>query len=453
MLPLSAAHSSAPWETLAPASFAVRGRMLPLSAARSSAPSEVSVPVGVCRRMLPLSAACSSALPAMSVSGSFAVRGRMLPLSAARSSAPSEVSVPVGVCRRMLPLSAACSSAEPARAGSNEGAFTVAEILAVIEHDRGVASETSFQSLGFARALRDAGLGASVTAVVIGAEADALAETLGAYGATTVLQIHHSELSDYAPEAWGDVLNSLIDQRSPIAVVAAGTDRGNEVLAHVAAVADLPFACNVTEIREAGAAHVDLTRVRWGGSLLEQSKVISSVYVFSSALHAFSGDPSAGDVDTVATPEVVDVELGDTAARTRIVDRVTLAAGITLTTAQVVVSGGRGVGSADGFTVLEELAGLLGGAVGCSRVVTNNGWRPHSDQVGQTGKRIAPELYIACGISGAIQHWVGMMASRHVLAINTDGEANMVGKAEYAVVGDLHKILPAVIEEIHKRRS
>ncbi len=329
----------------------------------------------------------------------------------------------------------------------------MAEILAVIEHDRGVAAETSYQSLGLARALRDAGLGSSITAVVIGAEADALADTLGAYGATTVLQVHHSELSDYAPEAWGDVVTALVAQRSPVAVVATGTDRGNEVLAHVAATADLPFAANVTEIREAGAAHVDLTRVRWGGSLLEQSKVIASVYVFSGAPHAFSGEPSASDVDTVATTEVVDVELGDTAARTRIVDRVTLASGITLTTAPVVISGGRGVGSADGFAVLEELAGLLGGAVGCSRVVTNNGWRPHSDQVGQTGKRIAPELYIACGISGAIQHWVGMMASKHVLAINTDGEANMVGKAEYAVVGDLHKVLPAVIEEIKKRRS
>ena len=123
------------------------------------------------------------------------------------------------------------------------------------------------------------------------------------------------------------------------------------------------------------------------------------------------------------------------------------------TTAAVVVSGGRGVGSADGFAPLEELAELLGGAVGCSRVVTNNGWRPHSDQVGQTGKRIAPELYIACSISGAIQHWVGMMASKHVLAINTDGEANMVGKAEYAVLGDLHEIVPAISAEIRKRRG
>jgi electron transfer flavoprotein alpha subunit len=131
----------------------------------------------------------------------------------------------------------------------------------------------------------------------------------------------------------------------------------------------------------------------------------------------------------------------------------TLSDGITLTTAPVVISGGRGIGSPEGFALLEELADLLGGAVGCSRVVTNNGWRPHSDQVGQTGTRVAPNLYIACGISGAIQHWVGMMASKSVLAINSDADAPMVTKADYAVIGDLHPILKAVVTEVKKRKG
>jgi electron transfer flavoprotein alpha subunit len=125
---------------------------------------------------------------------------------------------------------------------------------------------------------------------------------------------------------------------------------------------------------------------------------------------------------------------------------------VTLSTAPVVVGGGRGVGSADGFAALEELAQLLAGRVGCSRAVTNNGWRPHADQVGQTGTRIAPELYIAAGISGAIQHWVGAMASKRILAINTDPEANMVVRADYAVIADLHQVLPAIAEEIRRRR-
>ena len=128
-------------------------------------------------------------------------------------------------------------------------------------------------------------------------------------------------------------------------------------------------------------------------------------------------------------------------------------AGITLATAPVVVGGGRGVGSADGFAPLEELAGLLGGVVGCSRAVTNNGWRNHTDQVGQTGTRIAPVVYLACGISGAIQHWVGAMAAKHIVAVNTDPDANMVAKAGYAVIGDLHEVVPAISAEIRRRRG
>jgi electron transfer flavoprotein alpha subunit len=128
-------------------------------------------------------------------------------------------------------------------------------------------------------------------------------------------------------------------------------------------------------------------------------------------------------------------------------------AGISLAEAPVVVGGGRGVGSEAGFTLLEELAELLGGAVGGSRVVTNLGWRPHADQIGQTGTRIAPELYIACGISGAIQHMVGAKGSKRILAINSDPEAPIMAKADYAVVGDLHKVLPAIIAEIKKAKG
>ena len=142
---------------------------------------------------------------------------------------------------------------------------------------------------------------------------------------------------------------------------------------------------------------------------------------------------------------MLEVELDETSARTMIRDRVVLAEGVTLATAPVVVGGGRGVGSAEGFAALEELARRLGGVVGCSRAVTNNGWRPHADQVGQTGTRIAPQLYIACGISGAIQHWVGAKAAKHILAINTDPQANMVVKADHAVIGDLHDVVPAIV--------
>jgi electron transfer flavoprotein alpha subunit len=198
----------------------------------------------------------------------------------------------------------------------------------------------------------------------------------------------------------------------------------------------------------------ELIRTRWGGSLLERSTLEAPIKLLTAAPHAFAApEPELDAPNAAAAPaiEPFTPDLAEDADRTRIVERVPAEAGSSLVGAAVVVSGGRGVGSAEGFAVLEELASLLGGAVGCSRVVTNNGWRPHADQVGQTGKRIAPELYIACGISGAIQHWVGMMAAKRVLAINTDKDAPMVTKADYAVLGDLHAILPAVVAELRRR--
>jgi electron transfer flavoprotein alpha subunit len=127
--------------------------------------------------------------------------------------------------------------------------------------------------------------------------------------------------------------------------------------------------------------------------------------------------------------------------------------GVSLAEAKVVVSGGRGVGSADGFGILEELAELLDAAVGCSRVVTSAGWRPHTDQVGQTGTKVSPDLYIACGISGATQHIAGCKGAKKILAINTDAEAPILASADYAVIGDLTEIVPAITEELRKARS
>jgi electron transfer flavoprotein alpha subunit len=326
----------------------------------------------------------------------------------------------------------------------------VSAVLVLIEHDGGEAPDTTYQALTFARQLAAKGGGATVKAVTIGAEADGLAATLGQHGVSKVWQIHHDLLSDYAPEAWADALAELVAAAAPVAVVACGTDRGNEVLAHLAATADLPLATNVVDVTPGPPGEGwALTRLRWGGSLLEDATVMAPVILLTCAPYAFAANPSSGPSPAV---DVVAPTLGATAFRTRVVDRVPVASGATLATAAVVVSGGRGVGSPEGFALLEELAGLLGGAVGCSRVATNNGWRPHSDQVGQTGKRIAPDLYIACGISGAIQHWVGMMAAKRVLAINIDPEAPMVTKADYAVIGDLHEVLKAVVSELRERR-
>jgi electron transfer flavoprotein alpha subunit len=309
--------------------------------------------------------------------------------------------------------------------------------LVLLEHDRSDIGDEARQGLTFARTLWP---DATVAAVVIGGD-----EPPEIAGADTVWHVPHAELSDYAPEAWGDALHQLAVHTEPAAIVATGTERGNEVLAHVAAIADQPFAANV--VAATPGSPWAIRRIRWGGSLMEDATLDAALPILSAALQQFE-PPDGGNPAPV---EEFTPELGPDAARTRIVDRMQTAVGITLTTAPVVVSGGRGVGSEEGFAALEALAELLGAAVGCSRVVTNQGWRPHADQVGQTGKRVAPELYVACGISGAIQHWVGMQAAKNVLAINTDPDAPMVTKADYAVIGDLHEIVPAIVAELRKR--
>lgn len=313
-------------------------------------------------------------------------------------------------------------------------------ILTLIEHDRGKLNELSLEALTFGRQLA-ARLGQPQEAVLVGAEAQPLAGRLGAYGASKVHVALHDRLTDYAPEAWAQTVVGLLSELNPNAVLAAGSDRGAEVMAHVAARADLPLAANCTEITPGETYAV--TRLRWGGSLLEDALLHGGVKLLTVAPHALLSDAVAGS----AAPEVrtFTPALADKDFRVMVTSRIEAdASKVSLAEAPVVVGGGRGVGSADGFAVLEELARLLNGAVGCSRAVTSLGWRPHLDQIGQTGTRIAPELYIACGVSGAIQHMVGCKAAKRLLAINTDPDAPIVAKADYAIIGDLHQVVPAI---------
>jgi electron transfer flavoprotein alpha subunit len=241
----------------------------------------------------------------------------------------------------------------------------------------------------------------------------------------------------YVPAAWA----AAIAAEDADTIVAAGSDRGNELLAHVAAQLDQPFAANVT------AVDGDVvTRIRWGGSLYEEARLHGSPRILTVAPH----------VHPVCEPVMVE-QLSipaDADTTVRVLERVEEdSGGVSLRDAKVVVSGGRGVGSAEGFGIIEELAQLLGGAVGCSRVVTSAGWRPHTDQVGQTGTKISADLYVACGISGATQHIAGAKGAKKILAINSDVEAPILASADYAVIGDLHEIVPAISAELRRVRS
>ncbi len=327
-------------------------------------------------------------------------------------------------------------------------------VMAIVELTAGKISDAELQSLTMARGLAG-DLGVPLQVGLFSPAAwnenqtqEALA-VLAAYGVAKVFRVRHERLTGYAPDAWAQSLCQLLQELAPQVVLAPATDHGNEVMARAAARLDLPFAAQCTRIA-AGDPFI-VTRLRWGGSLLEEAVLKGSPRLMTAALHAMS----AAEAPEATEPQTQDFtpELSESDFILQAVLEPAKSEGVSLAEARLVIGGGRGVGGADEFAVLDELASMLGGAVGGSRVVTNNGWRPHSDQIGQTGTRISPDLYIACGISGATQHMVGCMGAKCILAINTDREAPIISKADYAVIGDLHEVLGALKEAVRLRQS
>lgn len=321
-------------------------------------------------------------------------------------------------------------------------------ILVVVEHDGSAPDRLSVEALALGRALAEA-TGEPLHAVAWGSGAGGIAGALGASAVAVLHTIEDGRLDVYAPEAIGAALTQLIERDSPVAVIGTSSDRGSEVMAHAAARTGLALTANCTEVRPGGDWEV--TRQRWAGSLLEEARLDGPVRLLTVAPHAV--EPALAASPTTVAVEPFAPTLTGNDLRVRVTSRVPAESGsISLADARVVVGGGRGVGSAEGFAQLDELASLLGGTVGVSRVVTSAGWRPHAQQVGQTGTRISADLYIACGISGAIQHMVGARSAKAIMAINTDRDAPMVTRATYAVIGDLHAILPAIIAEVRAAR-
>jgi electron transfer flavoprotein alpha subunit len=320
-------------------------------------------------------------------------------------------------------------------------------VLCLVELDGAEPADVSLRALTLARGLGDP----LVTAVVFADSASVPASALAGYGVTDVYLIEPSALVGYAPQAWARVLAGLAAETGATAVLAAGTDRGNEVLAHLGAITRLPMAANCTQVTPDGASAHRIVRQRWGGLLLEDAVMEAPVALFTVAadsVAAISAETPAALQMHMHKPELAEEDL-----RVRAVESPAGAGGASLATARVVVGGGRGVGGPDGFAPLEELAELLGGVVGVSRVVTSEGWRPHKQQVGQTGTKITPELYLACGISGAIQHIAGCAGAKHIIAINTDPGAPILAHADYAVVGDLHQVIPDLVAALRARRG
>ena len=307
-------------------------------------------------------------------------------------------------------------------------------------------ADASLRALTLAREL-DGGAGVAAVVFADVDPADALAGKLAAYGATDIYAV---QVDGYAPQAWARAIAGLLGGQEVTAVLAAGTDHGNEVLAHLAAITGLPMAANCVSAAVApDGGGLDLVRHRWAGLLLEEAVLDAPVALLTVATDAVTAVPAGRPAGVSVRQVKPSLEDADLVVRAEEAPAGT--GGASLATARVVVGGGRGVGSADGFAPLEELAGLLGGVVGVSRVVTSEGWRPHAQQVGQTGTKITPDLYLACGISGAIQHIAGCSGAKHIIAINTDPAAPMMSRADYAVVGDLHQVIPALIAALRSR--
>lgn len=336
-------------------------------------------------------------------------------------------------------------------------------VLVLVESEPEEMSTLSLEALTFARGLAEA-KGASgadavaVHALVVGDVPASGLDELSAHGAAVLHQVSDPRLAAYSAAAWASCVVDAVRAHAPSVVLAPASPRGNEVLAHVAARLDLRMAANVTEVTSAqlggtdtGDAVLVARRQVMGGAVLEELDLVGSPALFTMAGHAVEHSVVASPVPVqvvAATPaSLTDADLVAQVRRTVPV----ASSGTDLTRARVVVGGGRGVGGPDEFDELIALAARLGGALGVSRVVTSLGWRPHHEQVGQTGSRITPDVYLACGISGAIQHWAGCSSAKTIIAVNTDPEAPMVTKADYAVVGDLHQVVPAISAELDAR--
>ncbi|MGC2941754.1 MULTISPECIES: electron transfer flavoprotein subunit alpha/FixB family protein [unclassified Brevibacterium] len=285
----------------------------------------------------------------------------------------------------------------------------------------------------------------STEGVVIGPLSDSAVAELGRLGVSVIHHLEHPDLEAYSAPAWAQAIVDITPESGML--LASGTPRGMELMAHAAVRAGARMAANVIACDEEG-----LLRQVHGGTAFERLRLDGDLHVLTIAGHACTPEET-----TPIDPEVYDYDLtvaeADLATRVQRTEVEAADDASGLTSARAVVGAGRGVGSENGFSEALDLVDHLGGALGVSRVVTGLGWRPHAEQVGQTGSRISPDVYIACGISGAIQHMAGIEGAKTLVAINTDEESTMVQRADYAIIGDLHEVVGAVNEEIVRRRG
>ncbi len=319
----------------------------------------------------------------------------------------------------------------------------MAEVLVLADVSaEGTVGKATFELLTAARVLGEP------SAVVVGAPgtADKVKDVLADYGAAKIYVAESDDVDSYLVTPKAEALAAVVAQASPVAVLVASTAEGKEVAGRLAIKIGSGILTDAVGIEADGTA----TQSIFGGAITTQSKVTRGTPIITLRANSVAAEAAAG------AGEVVPVELAvsDSGKKAKIVDRVVeqTSSRPALTDASIVVSGGRGMGGAENFTVVEKLADALGGAVGASRAATDAGWYPHTSQVGQTGVTVSPQLYVAVGISGAIQHRAGMQTSKTIVAINKDPEAPIFELADFGVVGDLFDVAPQLTDEVEKRK-
>ena len=319
----------------------------------------------------------------------------------------------------------------------------MSQVLVLVEHGDGAVKKVTLELLTAARALGEP------AAVVVGAPGSAapLVDKLGEYGATTVYVAESPDVEKHLVTPQAEVLASLVGRTSPAAVLLASSAEGKEIAARLAMRTRSGILTDAVGLDADGTA----TQSIFGGAVVVKSRVRTGTPIVTVRPNSVTAEPAPAQ----PTTQEVEVSLPDAARGATVLERVVEEKGSrpALTDASVVVSGGRGLGAGENFALVEKLADALGGAVGASRAATDAGWYPHQAQVGQTGVTVSPQLYVAVGISGAIQHRAGMQTSKTIVAINKDAEAPIFELVDFGVVGDLFQVVPQLTEEIGKRKG
>ena len=317
-------------------------------------------------------------------------------------------------------------------------------VFVITEQRDGAFRKVSYEAVSEGRRVAD-GMSTEVTAVVLGSGIEGIAGELEKYGPDKILVADDPSLADYTTDAYTNVIAGMVQSVDPALIIIGASSQGKDLAPRLAARLDAGLAMDCTAIK-LDNGKLTFTRPMFGGKIFADVEVEGGLQI--AAIR-----PNVMDIAEASRTSAIEkpaVQAGD--VKTAVIEKsIDTGDKIELTEADIVVSGGRGTGGK--FDPIEQLAVALGGAVGASRSAVDEGWRPHSDQVGQTGKVVSPGMYVACGISGAIQHLAGMSTSKYIVAINKDPEAPIFSKADLGIVGDLFEIVPAVVEEVKKIKS